>query len=100
MGPDAFCILLVFKRKENSPFWLTLVHLSLSSLLFGIPLGKAVSLPSAGDDLFPPIRPPADVTAPQADDAEEGVVAVDAAIHPKRATGELFCREIIISPLL
>ncbi|KAF8499211.1 hypothetical protein F5888DRAFT_1888962 [Russula emetica] len=34
-----------------------------------IPFGKAVP---ADDDLFPPIRPPADVTAPQVDDAEEG----------------------------
>jgi hypothetical protein len=42
---------------------------------FSIPFGKAVSLPpAADDDLFPPIRPPADVTAPQAqaDDTEEG----------------------------
>ena len=34
-----------------------------------------MSLPPAEDDLFPPIRPPADVTAPQADDAEEEEVA-------------------------
>ena len=38
-------------------------------LFLSIPFGKAVP---ADDDLFPPIRPPpADVTALQADDAEE-----------------------------
>lgn len=44
------------------------------SFSFSIPFGKAVSLPPADDDLFPPIRPPADVTAPQAraDETEEG----------------------------
>lgn len=34
-----------------------------------------MSLPPADDDLFPPIRPPADVAAPQAGDAEEEDVA-------------------------
>ena len=31
-----------------------------------------MSLPPADDDLFPPIRPPTDVTAPQPDYTEEG----------------------------
>ena len=39
------------------------------SPFISIPFGKTVP---ADDDLFPPIRPPADVTAMQADDAEEG----------------------------
>jgi len=45
-------------------------HLTTFFVAFSIPFGKAVA---ADDDLFPPIRPPAaaDVTAPQADDAEE-----------------------------
>ena len=31
-----------------------------------------MSLPPADDDLFPPIRPPADVAVPQLDETEEG----------------------------
>jgi hypothetical protein len=55
-----------FNRTRAHPH---LTTFSFSFLHFSIPFGKAVP---PDDDLFPPIRPPAaDVTAPQADDAEE-----------------------------
>jgi hypothetical protein len=56
-------------------------------LFLSIPFGKTVP---TDDDLFPPIRPPADVTAPQADDPEEGEddTAADADADADAATGD------------
>jgi len=59
-----------FSNCQPSTYTLTLIL----HLLSNIPFGKAEP---ADDDLFPPIRPPADATPPQADDAEEGGDDVD-----------------------